>query len=127
MLLWVWTGQQLGDHVCPGSCPPLVSLEFPWVLAQAARLGRALSGSLNCVTLCDSRDPREGSQAGTVRLRSSLAEAPRPCSAIAAAPAGFEGSILACAAELAVNLCTEPGCQPGNSALAFLTAESPKL
>lgn len=101
---------------------------FPGCLPRQPAWVESSQAHSNCVTLCDSRDPREGSQAGTVRLRSALAEAPWPCSAIAGGTCWARGlHPHTCAAELAVNLCTEPGSLPGNRALAFLTAESPKM
>ena len=129
MPFWMWAGQHLGDHVCPGSCLPVVSLELLWVPAQAARLGCALSGSLRaCYPQWNSRDPQESSQATTVRLSSALAEVPLPCSAIAGGTCRARGlHPYTCTAELAVNFCTKPGSQPGNRVLAFLTAESPKI
>lgn len=129
MPFWMWAGQHLGGHVGPGSWPPVVSLEFPWVPAQAARLGRALSGSLKTYyPQWDSRGPQESSQATTVWLSSALAEVPLPCSAIAGDTCRALGlHPHMCTAELAVNFCTEPGSQPGNRVLAFLTAGSPKM
>lgn len=129
MPFWMWAVQHLGDHVCPGSCPPVVSLEFPWVPVQAARLGCTLSGSLKaCYPQWDSYDPQESSQATAVRLSSALAKVPLPCSAIAGGTCWARGlHPHTCAAELAVNFCNEPGSQPGNRVLAFLTAESPKI
>lgn len=120
MPFWMWGSTWVAMWAL--ARPPVVSLEFPWVPAQAARLGRALSGSSKRITLqWDSRGHR-GKLSGYHCLTQLCFGRCLPCSAIAGIACRALGLHPHMCCWTGCELLPEPGSQPGNRVMAFLTA-----